>query len=265
MVGARLVPGPLFAGVSIESDAGLVERPGGWRGAVAADAGVSLPSVMLSAFAELVGDDAAGEPAVRQYALGAQAQAQPLHDVTLGARALIARGAPLDGAPERPFAEVFLGGSWRPVGLPDVFAQYALREDRRVDLLVERLHVGRVAVGVGALPGAQLLLSTHAAQHELAARTSSLGVTQALLGSARVTLPVWLVEPALELGARGVFGGGLDAQLAGTARLEAALRLGPAAVGVGVVLLGYTGTGLEAVTLDPAAPPVYLVVRGALP
>ncbi|MBI1946247.1 MAG: hypothetical protein HYS27_11150 [Deltaproteobacteria bacterium] len=265
VVGARVRPGPLFAGVSVESEVAQAEQPVGWRGAIAADAGVALPSAMVSAFTEIGADDAVGAPALRRYALGAQAQARPLDDVTIGARALLARGAPLDGAPERPFAELFVGGAWRPAALPDVFAHYALREDRRVDLLVERLHLARLALGLGELPGAQLLLAAQGAQHELAERASSLGVTQALLGTARITTPIWLVEPALELGARGVFGAGLDAQLAGSARVEAALRVGPAAVGVGVVVVGYTGTGLEPITLDPAAPPIYLVVRGALP
>lgn len=265
VVGARMRPGPLYAGLAIESDTGVAARAGGWHGALTAEAGIALSSVTVSAFTEVVGDAAIGAPAVRHYALGAHAQARPVDDVTLGTRALVARGAPLDGAPERPYAEALLGGAWRPGGLTKVFAQYALREDRREDLLVERLHLGRLAVGVGALPGAQLLVSTQAAHHELAERASVLGTTQALLAATRVTVPVWLLEPALELGARAVFGGDLDAALAGSVRAELALRLGPAAVGAGVVLYGYTGTGLEPLTMSPAAPPIYLVVRGALP
>ena len=83
---------------------------------------------------------------------------------------------------------------------------------------------------------------------------------------ARLTLPVWIFEPAVELGARSVFGGApeLTGEIGGTARLEAAVRLGPVALGAGVVVLGYTGDGVDVVTLDPPSPPVYVVVRGAL-
>lgn len=265
VVGARVSPGPVFAGLAVESDTGVAARARGWHGAVTADAGFALSSTTVGAFTELVGDAAVGAPAVRHSALGAHVQARVFDDLTLGARAVIARGAPLDGAPERPSAEALVGGAWRPAGLPQVLTQYSVREDRREDLLVERLQLARLAVGIGALPGPQLLVSTQAAQHELAERATSLGTTQALLGGVRAVVPVWLLEPALEVGARAVVGGGLDPALAGTLRAELALRLGPAAVGAGVVLYGYTGTGLEPLTLSPAAPPIYVVVRGALP
>lgn len=42
------------------------------------------------------------------------------------------------------------------------------------------------------------------------------------------------------------------------------MRVGPVALGAGAVIIGYTGTGLEELALDPPAPPLYLVIRGAL-
>lgn len=264
VVGARLRPGPVFAGLSLQSVAQDASGGGGWRGAISADAGVSLSSVMLASFAELAADDAAGALGARLWALGASAQARPLSDLSLGARALVARGAPLDGSPERPTAELFVGGAWRPRELPDLFAHLSLTEERGQSLLVERLQLGRAAVAFGTLPGAQLVLAAQLAQHELADRSTLLGASQALLSSARLTIPVAWFEPTLELGARAVAGAGLDAELSGTARVEAAVRLGPVALGAGAVLIGYTGTGLEELALDPPAPPLYVVVRGAL-
>lgn len=273
VVGARLRPGPVFAGLALQSVAqgahGSDEwRSEGWRGAVSADAGIALPSVMVTTFTELVADDAAGDASgalgARLWALGATIQARPLSDLSLGARALVARGAPLDASPERPTAELFVGGAWRPRELPDLFAHLSLTEERGPSLLVERLQLGRAAVAFGTLPGAQLVLAAQLAQHELAERSTLLGASQALLSSARVTIPVAWFEPTLELGARAVAGAGLDAELSGTARVEAAVRLGPVALGAGAVLIGYTGTGLEELALDPPAPPLYVVVRGAL-
>jgi hypothetical protein len=104
-----------------------------------------------------------------------------------------------------------------------------------------------------------VLVSAQGVQHELEDLTS-----HALIATARVTVPVWIVEPALELRARSVFGGGLDGEIGGTARAEVAFRLGPVALGLGAVVLGYTGSGYDELTLDPAAPPVYVVVRGAV-
>ena len=264
VVGARHRPGPLFAGISLQSTARDAHGGEGWRGAVSANAGVSLSSVTLSSFAELVADDAARTLGARLWALGATAQAKPLPDLTLGARALVARGAPLDGSPERPAAELFVGGAWRPRELPDLFAHYSLTEERGPSLLVERLQLGRATVALGAQPGAQLLLAAQLAQHELAERSTSLSAAQALLASTRLTVPVAWFEPTLELGARAVAGAGLDPELSGTARVEAAVRVGPVALGAGVVVIGYSGTGLEELALDPPAPPLYLVVRGAL-
>ena len=169
---------------------------------------------------------------------------------------------PLDPGPGlRGVADV----TWRPVAAPVVGLHYGLRQDRRAgDGLRHRTHLGRLTLVAGGLPGPELTVVGRLAVDEVLDAPPLRTAARAAVAEARLGWPVWRLEPAIELGVRRVWGGRLPAATDPTARVEVTVKLATFQVGVGAVLAGFAGTGLQTATGDPVPPRIYLVLRGTL-
>ena len=100
----------------------------------------------------------------------------------------------------------------------------------------------------GARVGRQLLAATRS------------GV---LASSVRLGLPVWRLQPVVEVGGRVLLSSASPLTLDGTLRTELLMVMGGLRAGLGVVLAGYRGGPLEDAS-QSAPQRVYAVFRGAL-
>ena len=261
-VGGTLAAGAVHLGLAYERARRLDDPAARVRDAVHGQAGLVLPGLSVSAFGEVTRTPAlAGGPFERQWAAGLTANGSPTRTLALGGAFEIER-TPLDPGPGlRGVADV----TWRPDAAPVLALHYGLRQDRRAgDGLRHRTQLGRLTLVAGGLPGPELTVVGRLAVDEVLDAPPLRTAARAAVVEARLGWPVWRLEPALELGVRRVWGARLDPATDPTARLEVTVRAGTVRVGIGGVLAGFAGTGLETTAGDPVPPRIYLVLRGTL-
>ncbi|MDF1565513.1 MAG: hypothetical protein P1V51_20920 [Deltaproteobacteria bacterium] len=270
-VGGRWGEGPLSLTATYERAARPTESLGRLRDGLFLRAGWSGRRLSISAFGENTRAYASvfERAFTRRSVGGLSLHLAPADGLALGLRALTSIVEREGGLDDTAGVEASSDLVYRPArGLLSLaYLHYGLRSDPRVDAagLWHRRHDARAGLGLGRSTGPTLLLAGVLAVDE--ARRPSTGeapAARALVGTLRGSWPLFgRVEPVLELGLRRLWGAGEDLPVA-TLRAEVLAVLGPLRLGLGGALTGFTGEGTEAVSGEPAAPRIYLVLRGAL-